>query len=199
MSDETQLSQDLINEFVIVSHAELDKVKTMLAEHPALLNENAVWLETPLQAAAHVGNVEIAEFLLTQGAPLDICTAAMLGLKDEIRDMLTDDPQLVNATGAHNIPLMFYPTLYGHIDIADLLYQAGAPINQPEAEGGSQSPLHGAVMFDQVEMTRWLLDHDANPYAVDFEGKTALERAEDKGSEKIAELLRPFFAVDDQA
>jgi len=194
MSDQPQLSQELINEFVIVSHAELDKVKAMLAEHPALLNENAVWIETPIQAAAHVGNVPIAEYLLDQGAPLDICTAAMLGLKEEISEFLNDNPELVNANGAHKIPLMFYPTLYGRTDIAEMLLNAGAPLNEGE---GAQSPLHGAVLFNRVAMVQWLLDHDVNPYAVDFEGKTAFERAEEKGLTEIADLLRPFFDADE--
>ena len=195
MTDQPQLSQDLINEFVIAAHSDLDKVKTMLAEQPALLNENAVWLETPVQAAAHVGNTEIAEYLLDQGAPLDICTAAMLGLTDEVELFLKEDPELINATGAHNIPLMFYPMLYGRLAIAEKLLAAGTPINP--TEDGSQSPLHGAVLFEEETMVRWLLDHDANPYAVDFEGKTAFERAEEHGYTAIADLLRPFFDVDE--
>lgn len=195
MTDQAQLSQDLINEFVIVSHADLDKVKTMLAEHPALLNENAVWLETPIQAAAHVGNVDVAEFLLDQGAPLDICTAAMLGMKEEIAALLADDPALVNATGAHRIPLMFYPAIYGRVDVAEMLLKAGAPLN---TEGGSQSPLHATILFKQTQMARWLLDHDANPYATDFDGRTAFERAEANDCGEIADMLRPFFAVDEE-
>ncbi len=196
MTDQPQLSQELINEFVIASHSDLDKVKAMLAENPALLNENAVWIETPVQAAAHVGNTEIAEYLLDQGAPLDICTAAMLGLTDEVELMLKEDPDLVNATGAHNIPLMFYPMLYGRLNIAELLLAAGTSVNP--AEDGSQSPLHGAVLFEEETMVRWLLNHDANPYAVDFEGKTAFDRAEEKGYTSIADLLRPFFEVDEE-
>lgn len=197
MSDQPQLSQELIDSCVIAAHTDLDSVKSMLAEQPALLNENATWVETPLQAAAHVGNVEIARYLLDQGAPLDICTAAMLGMKDEVSAFLADDPELVQATGAHNIPLMYFPTLYGHIDIAELLLKAGTPMNAAEEEAHSQSPLHGATLFNQVEMTQWLLDHDANPYAVDYDGKTAFDRAEEKGFTEIADLLRPFFEVDE--
>lgn len=195
MSDQPQLSQEMINDFVVAAHSDLDKVKTQLAEHPALLNENAVWIETPVQAAAHVGNREIAEFLLDQGAPLDICTAAMLGLRDEVNSFLTETPELVNAVGAHNIPLMFFAALNGSTDLAQQLYDAGTPIN---AESDSQSALHGAVLGRHVDMTRWLMDHDANPYAVDFEGKTAFERAEERGLTEIADILRPFFAVDEE-
>ncbi len=191
-----QLSQETIDEFVVAAHHDLPFVQEHLAENPGLINENATWIETPVQAAAHVGNRPIAEYLLAQGAPLDICTAAMLGLGDEVRAFLTDDPQLAHAEGAHHIPLLFFTTINGNLAIAQMVYDAGAEINVDE---GRQSPLHGAAVFGQPEMAKWLLDHDANPYATDYEGKTPLDRAEANGYEAVAVLLRPFFADDDRA
>ena len=41
-----------------------------------------------LQAAAHMGNREIAGFLLHEGAPLDICAAAMLGKRNNVEAFL---------------------------------------------------------------------------------------------------------------
>jgi ankyrin repeat protein len=184
------LGQDQINEFVIAAHHDLAFVQQKLAENPALLNENAEWIETPIQAAAHVGNRPIAEFLLAAGAPLDICTAAMLGRTDDVKAMLADDSELAQATGAHNIPVLFYPAISGNLEIAQLLFDAGAAVN---VEDGTNSPLHGAAIFGQTLMVRWLLDHDANPYAEDYEGKTPLDRAEANGHEDAAALLKPFF------
>ena len=78
----TIANTDAIREFVIAGHGNLDRVKEMLAEHPELLSVAHEWqpgdTETALQGASHVGNCAIAEYLLTQGAPLDICAAAML-------------------------------------------------------------------------------------------------------------------------
>ncbi|GEM_PF-495561 len=190
----THLSQELINEFVVAAHFDFDKVKSMLAERYELLNENAAWLETPIQAAAHTGRADIAEFLLEQGAPLDICTAAMLGRADDVRQMLNDDPGLYEAVGAHNIPVMYFPAIAGNIPIATMLLSAGAAIN---VEDGRSSPLHGAASFGQTEMVKWLLANDANPYTVDFDGKTPLERAQQRQYTAIIELLQPFFPVEE--
>jgi ankyrin repeat protein len=170
-------------------------VQKALAEHPDLLNENAEWIETPIQAASHVYNRPIIDYLLDQGAPLDICTAAVLGRIDDVRAMLADDPGLYEAVGAHNIPVMFFPVIVGNIEIAQILFDAGAAVNSPE---GSNSPLHGAAIFNQPEAARWLLDHDANPYATDYEGKTPLDRAEEKNYSEVAALLRPFFETADK-
>lgn len=185
-----ELAQEVIDEFVVAAHHDLPRVQEMLVENPNLLNENAQWLETPVQAAAHVGNRPIAEFLLGQGAPLDICTAAMLGRADEVRAMLADDPELAHATGAHNIPVLFYPAISGNADIAQILLDAGADVNAGE---GGNTALHGAALVGQTAMVRWLLDHDANPYAEDYEGKTPLDRALANHHDEAAALLKPFF------
>lgn len=185
-----ELAQEAINNFVIAAHHDLAQVKKSLAEQPDLLNENADWVETPIQAAAHMANRDIMDYLLAEGAPLDICTAAVLGRADDVRAMLADDPGLAEATGAHNIPVMYFAAIVGNEDIAQILLDAGAAINSPD---GSNSPLHGAAIFGQPKLVKWLLDHDANPYTVDFEGKTPLERAEANGHEEVAALLRPFF------
>jgi len=186
----SELGQDTINTFVIAAHHDLPKVQEMLAENPDLLNESAEWFETPIQAAAHVGNREIADYLLDQGAWLDICTAAMMGMESDVAEMLEENPMLSGANGAHNIPVMFYPAISGSIPIAQRLLDAGADINAGE---GGNTALHAAAGFGQLEMAQWLLDHGANPYANDFNGKLPIDLAEDKGYTAIADLLRPFM------
>ncbi|MEP7293381.1 MAG: ankyrin repeat domain-containing protein [Chloroflexota bacterium] len=189
MTQET-LSQETIDEFVVAAHHDLPRVQELLAEQPDLLNENATWIETPIQAAAHVGNRPIAEYLLDQGAPLDICTASMMGLTEDVKALLADNPELSGATGAHNIPLMFYPALSDNTEIAQILFDAGADVNAGE---GGNTPLHGAAITGHVNVLRWLLDHDANPYAVDYEGKTPLDRAQANNHDAAAAILQPFF------
>ena len=189
-----ELAQEMIDEFVVAAHHDLPRVEHMLAENPALLNENAQWIETPLQAAAHVGNRPIAEFLLAQGAPLDICTATVLGRADEVTAMLASDPELAHATGAHNIPVLYYAAISGNADIAQTLVDAGADVN---AGAGGNTPLHGAAIVGQTVMVRWLLDHDANPYAEDYEGKTPLDRALANNHHETAAVLKPFFETAD--
>jgi hypothetical protein len=82
---------DLLKEFVTAAHGDMGKVRQMLAAHPELLNEAYDWgsagLETAI-GAAHVGNRVIAEFLLQQGAPLEICTAAVLGCNADVQIFL---------------------------------------------------------------------------------------------------------------
>src|SRR5437899_6506449 len=120
-------STEQIREFVIAGHGNLEKVKKMLAENPKLLNSSYQWnendTETAVQAAAQVGSANVAQFLLKQGAPLEICTAAMLSMRDEVERRLNDDPKNVNATGAHGIPLLPHAVWSDDPRLAQLVFE----------------------------------------------------------------------------
>jgi ankyrin repeat protein len=186
-------SDELVKEFVLSAHGNFDRVKELLAKHPALLNVSAPWRETALGAAAHMGRVEIAEHLLAAGAPLDICTAAMLGRREEVTSMLRSDPSLAHATGAHGFPVLFYPAIHGHVETAELLLAAGADVNA--GGGGVNTALHAAAGFNQPAMTAWLLARGARLDARGFQDKTPLAMAESLGHTEVAALLRSAGAT----
>ena len=183
-------SPERVEEFVIAAHGNLDKVRTLLAATPALLNIPwARFDETALAAASHMGNRAIAEHLLAAGAPLTVCTAAMLGQAAQVAAFLDAAPALANATGAHGIPILFHAALSGNAALADLLVARGGGAGQDAA-------LHGAVAPGHLAMTRWLLARGADPNALDFAGKTPLRVALDAGHAEIAELLRAHGGIE---
>jgi ankyrin repeat protein len=184
--------QAMQDEFVGVSHGDLDKVHRMLAANPALVNAVSTWGETPIQAATQTANVPIMQLLLTAGAPLDICGAAVLGLRNRVEKMLEADPSLKNATGAHGIPVLYFPVIVGNREIAELLLARGA---DPNAGEGGNTPLHGATLFGQTEMAEWLLTHGANHSPLDYEGKTPMERARENARLDIVHVLGSYGAI----
>ena len=184
---EQRPAQKLIDEFVMASHGDLDKVKALLERHPILVQTRAQWDETTLEAAAHTGQKEIAEFLLSKGAVLDICTASMLGKTDPVKAFLRADLSQAQATGAHGIPVLFYPAITGQREVAEILLAHGADVNAVE---GGNTPLHGAALFGRADMAAWLLDHGAKVNALDFRGKTPLQHAVERGHTAVANLLR---------
>src|SRR6476661_7664272 len=122
-------TQAIIDAYVGSAHGDFATVKQFLAEHPAILNQPATWGELALGAAAQTGQVEIAEHLLAQGAPLDICAAAMLGRTEVVDAQLPLEPLGANATGAHGIPLLYHAVITGQQAIAEMLVARGADIN----------------------------------------------------------------------
>lgn len=101
---------DLAREMVAVSHGNVARVKELLAERPALAKAAWDWgfgdWETALGAASHVGNREIAELLIANGARPDLFTAAMLGWLDVVKALVGANPTLARLKGPHSIPLL---------------------------------------------------------------------------------------------
>ncbi len=106
------LPADRVKAFVIAGHGNLAQVKTMLAETPTLLNAAWDWkegdFETALEGAGHVGNREIAEYLIGQGARANVFVLAMLGQLELVRGLLTAYPALRTSTGPHGLGLMHH-------------------------------------------------------------------------------------------
>jgi hypothetical protein len=104
------IKSEMVKEFVIAAHGKFDRVKTMLEEEPALLN--AVWdwgggdFEAAIGGAGHMGNREIALYLIERGARMDLFVATMLGHLDIVKSTLVAFPNLLNSKGPHGIPLM---------------------------------------------------------------------------------------------
>ncbi len=187
-------SLEQVREFVIAGHGDLNKVKDMLAERPELLNSAYQWSEndreTAIQAAAQVGNVPIAEYLLERGAPLEICTAAMLGRKNEVERRLEQAPGSINATGAHNIPLLTHAALSGSLELVQLLFRRGATT-------GATSALQNAVSRGYYDIVHWLVENGTPDLAQkNFQGKTALTVAVERGQDAIAQFLRKHGATE---
>ncbi len=185
-------SPEQIRGFVIAGHGDLEKVKQLLAECPELLNAAHQWnekdRETAIQAAAQVGNAPIAEYLLENGAPLEICTAAMLGRRDDVERLLAEDPNRIHATGAHGIPLLTHASLSGNLELVQFLFQSGATTGVPSA-------LHNAVSRGHQNIVRWFLENaKADLNWKNHQGKTALAVAIDRGDSAVAKLLRDHGA-----
>jgi hypothetical protein len=121
------IASELVAEFVLKAHGDLEFVKKTVESEPAIVNAAWDWgggdWETGLGAAAHAGRRDIAEYLLDRGARKDVFAAAMLGEADVVRAMLEAQPELRDARGPHGIPLRAHAEAGGEQarDVLDLL------------------------------------------------------------------------------
>ena len=118
MEKKPALEASLVQEFVGNAHGNLERVKELMAQEPALINSVWDWgsgdFETGLGAAAHMGRRDIASFLLENGARLDLFAAAVLGNLDIVRATLETYPDSLNVLGPHGIPLIAHAQAGGH-------------------------------------------------------------------------------------
>lgn len=182
-----------IRDFVIAGHWNLGAIQTMLAEQPALLNAAHAWSEadheTAIQAAAHVGHVAIAEFLLARGAPLAVPTAAMLGRRAAVERLLAEDPARITEAGAHGIPLQAHAAFSGDAALVHWLYEQGA-------RAGVSMALGHAAQFGHFAVVQWLLANTQPDFTwKNWQDKTALTLAREGGYATIVAALQAAGAA----
>jgi len=115
---------ELVQAIVRAAHKDLAEVTKLLDQNPKLANACWDWgdgdYETPLGAAAHTGQKDIAKLLLAKGARLDIFAATMLGKLDAVKAMVAAFPGIEKTPGPHGIPLIVHAQM-GKEDAAEVV------------------------------------------------------------------------------
>jgi hypothetical protein len=125
-----RLALEMVQEFVAKAHGDLDRTHAMLDAEPGLVNATWDWgggdWETGLGGASHMGRPDIATFLLSRGARMDVFCAAMLGRVAIVKAFLDADPSVVTLKGPHGISLLRHAEAGKQQAIIDLVRSAGS-------------------------------------------------------------------------
>ena len=154
---------DMVQEMVIVAHGNVKRVRELVGAHPALAKAAIDWgfgdWEDALGAASHVGNREIAEFLIANGARPTIFSAAMLGHLDAVKAFVAGQPGVQRIAGPHSISLLAHAKAGGPAAAAvheylDRLGDAGGPataaISDDEKAALAGSYAYGSEPSDRI-------------------------------------------------
>jgi hypothetical protein len=118
------LPADKVKEFVGAGHNNLERVKEMLGEMPTLLYATWDWgggdFETALEGAGHVGNKEIAKYLIDLGARANLFVLTMLGKTNIVKNALEAFPEYIKARGPHGFTFLHHAQRGGE-DAKELL------------------------------------------------------------------------------
>jgi len=158
---------ELVQEMVVVSHGNVARVKELVGRQATLAKATWDWgfgdWETALGAASHVGNREIAELLLANGAHPSMFSAAMLGQLDVVKAFVAALPGIQRTRGPHSISLMRHamaggPRAQAVVDYLKTIDGADdKPAQQPltDADIAKLSGVYsfGVTPSDRVEIT----------------------------------------------
>lgn len=104
--------KDIVQQFVSAAHSNLPKVRELLAEFPNLIASSHDWgggdFETAIGAGGHVGNVDIVNFLLENGASPSLHVLTMLGKIDLVKPVIETYPILLDCLGPHGFTLLHH-------------------------------------------------------------------------------------------
>lgn len=150
----------------ILSAAEdgdLENVKTLLKENPALVFCKDDGGDTPLLKAVHNSNADVVKLLLAYKSNVNA------------RDVLQQTPLHGAAAG-------------GHREVVELLLARGAEVNARTDHG--QTPLHFAAEAGAKDVVELLLAKGAAVNAKNYKDETPLDSATGRGEDAVADLLR---------
>ncbi len=143
-------------EIVSVSHADLKRVRELVERQPALARASIDWgfgdWETCIDAAAHVGRREIADFLIANGARPTIFSAAMMGQLDVVKAFVAARPGVQRTYGPHGITLMAHARAGGPdaapvVQYLTTLGDADAPLASVPLSAEDRDALVGRYVF----------------------------------------------------
>lgn len=184
------LSQSLANRFVGLAHFDLDEVRRHLERQPLLAFVASSMDEMAVEAGAHMARPDMVNVLLDHGAPLSLPTALMSGRLGSAKELLSEDPARIRERGAHDFPLIWYPSMAGgDVQAAELLVNAG--INLASEGKMGWTALHWAANAGHEELAEFWLEAGVDINAASWdEGLTALDLAVARERSSLAQLLR---------
>jgi ankyrin repeat protein len=149
---------------------------------------------TPAIAAMQEDHRAIVEYLVGEGAVVNLHLAAYLGDVDKVKSLI-DAGADVNAKDSNTWTPLLYAGSGGHWEVARALITAGADLNA-KADGRSfarqfdcGTVLHCAVRGGHAELAELLLDRGVDREVRDKYGETPLEWAVRNGRLAMVQLL----------
>jgi len=174
--------------FDAIKQGNRDEVERRLNLDPGLIHAKEDGLG-PIMVAAYHHQREIASFLADKTVAINIFEASATGKLNNIIRMLARDPQLVNAYADDGFQPLGLACYFDHLELAEYLVKAGAPINSPSRNELKAAPIQSAVAAGHERIVQLLLQLGADPNVREQGGYTPLHAAAQNGNVEMIRTL----------
>lgn len=172
-----------------IGSGDLDAVREVLSRQPERASVGAEEEESPILAALYGNRMEIVDLLLERATP-DLFEAAALGDVPRLRERLAEDPAALGRRTRDGWTSLHLAAFFGHREAAEVLLEAGAPLEATSGNAMANRPLHAAIAGrTDPAVVGSLLRRGADASARAATGVTPLHLAASRGSEPVIDLL----------
>ena len=138
---------------------------------------------------------------ITGTEPRDLSRAITKATKNgntaAVKEMLEQDPLLINARDKDDSTPLHYAAWKGHVEIARTLLRLGADVNaQNRNTHWGNTPLHAAAHANNRAIAEILISHGAEVNARDLNGNTPLAHTRLHNGVSVARLLVEHGGID---
>ena len=174
--------------FDAIKQGNKEEVERRLMLNPILIHAKESGL-SPIMVAAYHNKPEIASFLSDKTVAINIFEASATGKINNIIRLLARDPLLVSSYAEDGFQPLGLACFFGHLDSAEYLVKAGAPINALSRNEISAAPIQSAAASGHGKIVKMLLEHHADPNIRTQGGYTPLHAAAQNGDEEMIRIL----------
>jgi uncharacterized protein len=166
-----------------------NSVKQMVEKNPAIVNAMDETNISPVLTAAYHNEMGVANYLVANGAKMDIFSSSALGLTYIVKNLVQKYPKMVNAVAIDGYQPLGLASFFGRTETAQYLIMHGADVNSPSVNETRIMPLHSAAAGRHLDVVRLLLANGADVNAEQQGGFTALHAAAQNGQVEMIQLL----------
>lgn len=171
-----------------VMNGQYREVEAALKSEPSLADASANGVSAILLALFQRHD-QVAHLIRSYRSRVDLCEAAALGEIETIQGLQEMNQLNVHADSANGLSPLALACYFGHAQVALLLIDTGADVNESESSSITTYPLYAALGNGFVELARMLIALGANPNLRGADGWRALHYATDLGDAQLVEDL----------
>ncbi len=181
------MSQKFID---LIRRGDTKEIAAWVEDDPEIAVSRDAQGVSALMWSIYIGQTVIRDFLLSGLPDLDVFEAAAVGNTGRLSFLMEQDPASVSATSADGWTPLHLAAAFGSPDAVTLLLQKDADVHQRSSNALRNQPLHAVIALGRnPDTVRILLEHGADPNAVQAGGFTPLLQAAASGDAPLIALL----------
>jgi len=175
--------------FDAIKAGNVDEVKRLIQEHPALKQARDGTGASVILVATYNMKPAVVDALVELGAPIDIFEASVLGRVDRIEEILKASPARVTEHAPDGFTPVALAAFFGQPRAVNALIAAGADVTAAAKNPLKVQALHAAVAGRKLDIVKAVLDAGADPNAQQQAGFRPMHEAGSNANRALAELL----------